>query len=42
MGNVFNTHQNVRDTHGETPQIYQPAFVDPYGRTASLSVRRLF
>ena len=42
MSNLFNAHQNVRDGNGGTPQIYQPAFLDPYGRVVSLSFRRLF
>ena len=42
LSNLFNAHQNVRDGSGSTPQIYQPAFLDPYGRVASVSFRRLF
>jgi hypothetical protein len=42
VSNLFNAHQNVRDGSGATPQIYQPAFLDPYGRVVSLSFRRLF
>lgn len=40
--NLFNAHQDVRDGSGATPLIYQPAFLDPYGRVVSLSFRRLF
>ncbi|MEJ0040398.1 MAG: TonB-dependent receptor [Gammaproteobacteria bacterium] len=42
VSNLFNAHQDVRDGSGATPQIYQPAFLDPYGRVVSLSFRRLF
>ena len=42
MSNMFNAHQDVRDGNGATPLIYQPAFLDPYGRVVSLSFRRLF
>jgi hypothetical protein len=42
VSNLFNAHQDVRDGSGATPLIYQPAFLDPYGRVVSLSFRRLF
>lgn len=42
VSNLFNARQNVHDASGATPQIYQPAFLDPYGRTVSISLRRLF
>jgi len=42
VSNMFDAHQRVRDGSGGTPQIYQPAFLDAYGRVVSLSVRRLF
>jgi iron complex outermembrane recepter protein len=42
VSNLFNAHQTVHDGRGVTPQIYQPAFLDPYGRTVGLSFRRLF
>jgi len=29
-------------TAGATPEIYQPAFLDPYGRTVGISLRKLF
>lgn len=40
--NVFNTHQDIRNANGVTPSIYQPAFLDPYGRTIGIAFRRLF
>ncbi|HEY4211601.1 MAG TPA: hypothetical protein VGM84_08985 [Steroidobacteraceae bacterium] len=42
LTNLFDTHESVRNGSGMTPQIYQPAFLDPYGRMVSLSFRRLF
>src|SRR5262249_39814757 len=42
VSNLFDTRQDVRDANGATPQIYQPAFLDPNGRTVSLSFRKLF
>jgi len=42
VSNVFDTHQQVNDATGATPEIYQPAFLDPSGRFASISFRRLF
>jgi len=42
VSNLFNAHESVRDGSGGTPQIYQPSFLDPYGRFVSLSFRRLF
>lgn len=42
IDNVFETSQRVRDSQGRTPQAYQPAFMDPYGRTVRLSLRKRF
>ncbi len=42
LNNVFDAHQDVHDAAGATPAIYQPAFLDPFGRTLSLAFRRLF
>jgi hypothetical protein len=42
VSNLFNAHKDVRDARGSTPQIYQAAFLDPYGRVVSISFRRLF
>jgi phosphoribosylformylglycinamidine (FGAM) synthase PurS component len=32
----------VRDAAGATPISYQPAFLDPLGRTVRISLRKLF
>jgi len=42
LNNLFDAHQDIHDASGATPIIYQPAFLDPYGRTLSLSFRRIF
>lgn len=40
--NVFGTRQTVRDSAGSTPVAYQPAYLDPLGRTVLASIRRIF
>ncbi|QGP80095.1 TonB-dependent receptor [Sphingobium sp. CAP-1] len=40
--NIFNRRQAVTDSDGDTPLAYQPAYLDPEGRTVKLSVRRIF
>ena len=40
--NLFDTRQRVRDASGVTPVSYQPAYLDPVGRVARLSLRKLF
>lgn len=40
--NVFNQRQSVFDGTGETPLRYQPAYLDPLGRTISINFRKLF
>jgi hypothetical protein len=42
VSNLLNAHEHVRDGSGATPQIYEPAFLDAYGRVVSVSFRRLF
>jgi iron complex outermembrane receptor protein len=42
LSNLFNSRQHVHDASGATPLIYQPAFLDPYGRTVGVTLRRLF
>ncbi len=42
LNNIFDEHQDIHDASGATPIIYQPAFLDPYGRTLSLAFRRIF
>jgi outer membrane receptor protein involved in Fe transport len=41
VNNLFNSRQKVRDVNGETPLRYQPAYLDPLGRTVSITVRKL-
>ena len=40
--NLFNQRQTVRDANGDTPVRYQPAYLDPLGRTVRISFRKLF
>ncbi len=40
--NLFDQRITVRDTAGPTPLIYQSAYLEPAGRTMSLSLRKLF
>lgn len=40
LNNMFNARQHVRDSSGETPLIYEAAFLDPYGRTIKATLRR--
>jgi len=42
LDNLFNTRQQVRDATGATPIGFQPAYLDPLGRSVRLSVRKLF
>lgn len=42
VDNIFNTRQKVTGPDGTVPISYQPGYVDPLGRTVSLSVRKLF
>ena len=42
VSNLFDVHQSVHNASGLTPLIYQPTFLDPYGRVVSLAFRRLF
>lgn len=42
VSNLFNKRQRVQDGTGATPVIYQPGYLDPYGRTISFSIRRVF
>ena len=41
VNNLFNSRQRVRDANGTTPLRYQPAYLDPLGRTVSITVRKL-
>ena len=40
--NLFDSRQHVRDANGLTPLSYQPAYLDPLGRTVRVSLRKLF
>ena len=42
VDNLFNTRQDVVDGNGVTPTRFQPALIDPLGRTVSLEFRKLF
>ncbi|MEJ8630412.1 hypothetical protein P0F65_12230 [Sphingomonas sp. I4] len=40
--NLFNIRPRVRDRTGTTPLSYQPAYLDPLGRTLSFNLRKVF
>lgn len=40
--NVFDQHQRVRDSFGNTPLQFQPAYRDPIGRTVEIELRKVF
>jgi len=40
--NLFNTRPPVQDQAGNTPLSYQPAYLDPLGRTVSFTLRKVF
>lgn len=42
LQNIFGTRRHVEDATGATPNRYQPAFIDPLGRTMKLTLRKLF
>ena len=42
MDNIFNTRQDVVDGNGVTPTRFQPALIDPLGRTFEIEFRKLF
>jgi hypothetical protein len=42
IGNVTNDRPKVRDANGNLPNRFQPDYLDPVGRTVSLTVRKLF
>ena len=41
VNNLFNSRQRVRGADGTTPLRYQPAYLDPLGRTVSITIRKL-
>ncbi|GAA4780974.1 TonB-dependent receptor plug domain-containing protein [Stakelama sediminis] len=42
IDNIFDTRQHVTDAQGEVPLRYQPGYLDPLGRTISISLRKMF
>lgn len=42
VNNIFNTRQDVTDGTGAVPISYQPAYLDPAGRTVRIAFRKLF
>ncbi len=42
IDNLFNQRREVTDATGMTPLRYQPGYLDPQGRTISISFRKLF
>ena len=42
VNNIFNARPNVRDATGAVPINYQPALLEPLGRTIMISFRKLF
>jgi hypothetical protein len=40
--NLLNDRQKVRDSFGNTPLQYQPAYRDPLGRTIEFEIRKVF
>ena len=42
VNNLLDTRMKVRDATGAIPISYQPAYLDPLGRTIKLSIRKLF
>ena len=41
VNNLFDRRQHVRAADGTTPLRYQPAYLDPLGRTVSITIRKL-
>ncbi|HEY2749962.1 TonB-dependent receptor [Phenylobacterium sp.] len=42
VSNIFDERVEVRDANGVTPLNFQPAYIDPLGRTWRISFRKLF
>jgi iron complex outermembrane recepter protein len=42
VDNLFDSKTRVRDAFGVTPFSYQPAYLDPLGRTIRITLRKLF
>ncbi|MEO7689632.1 MAG: hypothetical protein ABIS51_10130, partial [Sphingomonas sp.] len=41
VSNITDGQQRVRDGNGRVPNRYQPDYLDPVGRTVSLTLRKL-
>lgn len=41
LNNIANSRLRVRDANGDTPLRYQPAYLDPLGRTVRITFRKL-
>jgi outer membrane receptor protein involved in Fe transport len=39
--NLFDTRPEVTPSSGDTPLNYQPDYLDPQGRTVSLTLRKI-
>ncbi|MBO9621589.1 MAG: TonB-dependent receptor [Sphingomonas sp.] len=42
ISNLTDAHQHVRDRNGVLPNRFQPDYLDPIGRTATVTLRKLF
>ena len=42
VSNLFNTRPSVADDRGLTPLSYQPAYLDPVGRSLNVTLRKVF
>ncbi len=42
VDNMFDARQHIADGNGMTPFNYQPAYLDPLGRTIRVSIRKTF
>jgi len=42
LSNIFDQRITVHDAHGVTPLSFQPAYIDPQGRTWRIEFRKLF
>jgi outer membrane cobalamin receptor len=42
VNNLFDSRLDVRNTAGEVPIGYQPGYLDPLGRSVTVSIRKLF
>jgi hypothetical protein len=40
--NLFDRRQSVQDSEGVTPIVFAPGYLDPVGRTVSLTIRKTF